>query len=147
MGRAALSEKDLHCRAHRRVPLVPSMLSKDQATGKVLRPTSGAFRPDRDEDGLSVYSQLLLGPGLGPADVAAAGRTASAVAGLREDVVTGLGLHFVSDPTDEEAIGHAHELIQGWAGLSVSAVRKRARDLANSALCTHPEGDWSDLIA
>lgn len=111
---------------------------------QVLYPSSAAFLPDPNEDGLSVYrDSLLIECGCGAAAVAAAGLKAATVAGLADAVLTSTDLHVTSDPQPEPAdIGPAHALIQGWAGLSGKEARNRARALARSSCCLHPEGPW-----
>lgn len=132
--------------SHRRVPLDPNMLKKDQITGQVLGPSSGVFVPKPGEDGLSVYGDAeLRASGCSPQDVAAAGRKPSAVAGIPRSVIEDSDLFTVSDPTDEDRIGPAHHLIQGWESLGSRRIRRVARALADASLCTHPEGEWSQL--
>lgn len=136
----------MHIDSHRRVPLDPNMLKRDQATGQVIGPSSGVFVPKPGEDGLSVYGDAeLRAHGCGPQEVAAAGRKPSVVAGLPMGAVESMDLFTSSDPTDEDRIGPAHRLIQGWDKLGSSATRKVARTLAAASLCTHPPGDWSHV--
>ncbi len=136
----------MHVDSHRRVPIDPNMLKKDQVTGQVLGPSSGVFVPKPGEDGLSVYGDAeLRASGYGPQDVAAAGRKPSVVAGIPTSTIESSDLLTTSDPTDEDRIGHAHRLIQGWEKLGSKAARRVARALAEASLCTHPEGDWSQV--
>lgn len=132
---------------HRRVPLDPNLLARDQVTGHVLGPSSAAFRPGRDEDGLSVYrDRLLRALGHGPARIAAAGSKPSVVAGLAAGAVDACGLAVLDDPLgDPQDIGPAHALVTGWNGLTRSQARRAAKALADAAVCTHPPREWSRI--
>jgi len=130
--------------AHRRIHHQPNMLSVDQATQLVLRPTSAAFDPD--DDGLSVYLDAELQVlGLGPRDVRAV--ASQLVAGLTQKMIDDAGLTLVEAPDldDQHPRGPAHALLQGWEGLSLKKRKAKSRALSQSAPCTYPGGSWSDV--
>lgn len=133
--------------SHRRVPLDPNLLVHDMVSQRVLYPSSAAFAPDPGEDGLSVYRESLLTEcGCDAAAVAGAGIKKATVAGVTDVVVNSTDLHITPDPQPEPAdIGPAHALIQGWDGLSRKEARNRARALARSSCCLHPEGPWEAI--
>lgn len=151
MGRSsdALTAVPLQVDSHRRIRLSPSMLVIDRMTQRVTGPSSAAFRPRREEDGLSVYRDALLRQqGLGPDRVATAGGSPAVAAGLVDEVISGHGLAVTADPQATPAdIGSSHALIVGWDGLSNAKSRELARNLASCAVCTHPPLAWGSLPA
>lgn len=111
----------------------PNWVYEDPETGE-RRPSSGAFAPKRDEDGVSVYREQLL---------AAAGLTAAAVTTSSGNLVVRLAVADVRAvppldvrndlwPTGVPDPGHprngAHALIVGWGGLGRN--RRRAAQVA-----------------
>lgn len=124
---------------HRRIPLRPSHLKVDQATGKVLRPSSAAFSPD--EDGLSVYLDSVLAARR-VALPALRTKPEQALAGLDEAAITDAGLSVAADPdgldpnTDR---GAAHALIKGWEAMSKREVAVAKDALACACFCTLPD--------
>lgn len=111
----------------------PDQYALDAETGERW-PTSAAFKPKPDEDGLSVYRHVKL---------AEAGLAASDVATAPEHVVFGVNVEDVrsiklgvrddawpSGITDpEHARNGAHALVIGWEGMSRGEKSRRAREL------------------
>lgn len=112
----------------------PDQYAVDTTTGERW-PTSAAFKPKPQEDGLSVYRRSKL---------AEAGLDASAVATAPGHVVFGvstgdvrsikLGVRDDPWPRDVPDPGHprhsAHALVIGWDGLTRGERARRARELA-----------------
>jgi hypothetical protein len=112
----------------------PDQYAVDRETGERW-PTSAAFTPKPQEDGLSVYRRMRL---------EAAGLDASAVAIRAEHIVFGmdtgdvraikLGVRDDAWPTgifdQEHPRNAAHALIVGWEGMTRGEIKRRARALA-----------------
>lgn len=112
----------------------PDQYAVDRETGKRW-PTSAAFMPKPQEDGLSVYRRTRL---------AAADLDASAVATRPEHIVFGmeagdvrvikLGIRDDAWPRGIPDADHprnaAHALIVGWEGMTRGEIKRRARELA-----------------
>jgi hypothetical protein len=115
----------------------PNQYALDTETGE-RTPTSAAFTPKPDEDGLSVYRHAKL---------TAAGLDASVVALVPEHIVFGmsagevrsvdLGVRDDAWPQGIPDAAHprngAHALIVGWERMSRGAVKRHARELAKLA--------------
>lgn len=111
----------------------PNMYAVDEETGE-RRPTSAAFKPRPNEDGLSVYRDSKL---------AEVGLDASAVATAPEHIVFGVSTGEVRSiklgvrddawpsgvPEPDHPRNGAHALIIGWQGLTRGETGRRARDL------------------
>ena len=112
----------------------PDQYAIDKETGE-RRPTSAAFKPKPQEDGLSVYRQTKL---------AEARLDGSAIATAPDHIVFGLGVGDVRSielgvrddawpqeiPDAVHLRNGAHALIIGWQGMSRGEVGRRARVLA-----------------
>lgn len=111
----------------------PDQYAVDRETGERW-PTSAAFKPKPQEDGLSVYRHMKL---------AEAGLDASAVATAPQHIVFGVGVGDVRSirlgvrndqwphgiPDADHPRNGAHALIIGWQGMSRGDIGRRARDL------------------
>ncbi len=109
-----------------------NMLAEDVMTGE-RRPSSGAFKPDKD--GLSVYLESTLSANaLGPADLVM--KTGNLVVRIPVGDVRSVDLDVVADPwpKDVPEADHprnaAHALITGWEGMSKNERRRRQRELS-----------------
>lgn len=133
--------------SHRRVLFDPNLLSRDQVTGRVLRPSSAAFRPSAGEDGLSVYRHHLLAQlGIGLERIVALEIGGGVVGGLAAADIAVHGLQIRDDPVGQPPdIGPAHAILIGWSSWSRKQVRRVAKALADCAVCTHPGGAWEDI--
>lgn len=112
-----------------------NLVAVDEVTGE-RRPSSGAFKSD--DDGLSTYLRsILTASGLGPEDLVRAPQ--NAVVEFAVNVPRSLALGVVGDPwptgTDDDAHPRnaAHTLVTGMQGLSKSAARKAAADIARAS--------------
>jgi hypothetical protein len=112
----------------------PDQYAVDKVTGQRW-PTSAAFTPKPQEDGLSVYRRTRL---------EAAGLDASAVAIRPEHIIFGmeagdiraikLGVRDDAWPTgipdEKHPRNSAHALIVGWESMTRGEIKRRARELA-----------------
>jgi len=112
----------------------PDQYAVDQETGKRW-PTSAAFMPKPQEDGLSVYRRMKLeAAGLGASAVAT--RPEHIVFGMETGDVRAIKLGVRDDawppgiPDEEHPRNGAHALIVGWGGMTRGEIKRRARELA-----------------
>ena len=119
----------------------PSMLVTDQVTG-MQRPTSGAFRPDKD--GLSVYRHDRLADNkLTVADVIR--HPQNVVAALAAGEIRAMeDLAIVDDPypnagtPDDHPRDVAHALVVGWATLSKNQRIRKQKAMSTLARLIFP---------